>query len=101
MGRGVYFSDSHIFLRFFQFLYRTSDGLDSKGSISDRGFFCFPQRPRRPQVPSCMPTRGTGILSPKVKRPGHEADHLPPSNAEVKKGGATSPFPYMPSWLGV
>jgi hypothetical protein len=26
-----------------------------------------------------------GILSPEVKRPGHEADHSPPGSGEVKK----------------
>jgi hypothetical protein len=28
---------------------------------------------------------GTGDLSPEVKRPGLEADHSPPTSAEVKK----------------
>ena len=27
---------------------------------------------------------GTGIVSPEVKRPGCEIDHLPPSSAETK-----------------
>jgi hypothetical protein len=31
--------------------------------------------------------------SPGVKRPGREADHSPPSSAEVKKGGGISPLP--------
>jgi hypothetical protein len=35
-------------------------------------------------------------LSPQVKRQGREADHSPPSSAEVKNGGATPPLPYMP-----
>jgi hypothetical protein len=29
--------------------------------------------------------RGTGALSPGVKRPGREIDHSPPSSADVKK----------------
>jgi len=29
---------------------------------------------------------GTGALCLGVKRPGHEADHSPPSNAKVKNG---------------
>jgi hypothetical protein len=33
-----------------------------------------------------------------VKRPGHEADHSPPSSADVKNGGAVSPLPHMSSW---
>jgi hypothetical protein len=34
---------------------------------------------------------GTGALFG-VKRPGREADHSPPSNAEVKNGGAVPPL---------
>jgi hypothetical protein len=37
----------------------------------------------------------TQALSSGVKRPGREADHLPPSSLEVKKDGAISPFPYV------
>jgi hypothetical protein len=33
-----------------------------------------------------------------VKCQGHEADHSPPSSAEVKKGGATPPLPHMSLW---
>jgi hypothetical protein len=29
---------------------------------------------------------------------GCEADHLPPSSAEVKEGGTVHPLPYMSSW---
>jgi hypothetical protein len=35
-----------------------------------------------------------------VKRQGREADHSPPSSAEVKNGGAIPPLPYM-SWHSV
>jgi hypothetical protein len=35
----------------------------------------------------------TGTLFPGVKWKGHEADHLPPSTAEVKNGGAIPPLP--------
>jgi hypothetical protein len=28
---------------------------------------------------------GTGALSPEVKMPGREADHSPPSTAEIRK----------------
>jgi hypothetical protein len=37
-------------------------------------------------------TIGTGAVSPWVKLPGREAKHSPPSNAEVKNGGAILPF---------
>jgi hypothetical protein len=39
-----------------------------------------------------------GALSPGVKRQEREADHLPPSSAEVKKGGAIPPLPHISSW---
>jgi hypothetical protein len=39
-------------------------------------------------------------LSPEVKRPGREADHSPPSIAEVKTDGAIQPLPYMSPWGG-
>jgi hypothetical protein len=35
---------------------------------------------------------GTGAISPGVKRPRHEADKSPPSNAGVKNGGAIPQF---------
>jgi hypothetical protein len=36
---------------------------------------------------------GSGALSPGVKRPGREADNLPPSSAEVKNAETIPPFP--------
>jgi hypothetical protein len=50
----------------------------------------------------------TGGSSPGVKRPGREADHSPPSNADVTTGGAvltclstgtTIPLPLLTEWL--
>jgi hypothetical protein len=38
---------------------------------------------------------GTVGFSPGVKRQGREADHSPPSSAEVKNGGAIPPLPYV------
>jgi hypothetical protein len=36
--------------------------------------------------PTQPPIQGVpGSLSPEVKRPGHEADHSPPTSAEVEK----------------
>jgi hypothetical protein len=35
-----------------------------------------------------------------VKRPGREADHSPPSSAEVKNDGAITPDPHTSLWLG-
>jgi hypothetical protein len=34
-----------------------------------------------------------GAISTGVKQPGLEADHSPPSSAEVKNGGAIPPLP--------
>jgi hypothetical protein len=36
-------------------------------------------------------------LSSGIKRPGREADHSPPSSAEVKNDGAIPPLPHMSS----
>jgi hypothetical protein len=44
-----------------------------------------------------MITRGT---FPEVKQPRREADHSPPSSAEVKTGGAIPPLFHMTSWCG-
>jgi hypothetical protein len=41
---------------------------------------------------------GTGALSPGVKRPGREADHSPPTSAEVNKTWiytSTPPYVFM------
>jgi hypothetical protein len=38
--------------------------------------------------------------SPGEKRPGREADHPPPTNAEVKNGEAVPCLPHMSSLLG-
>jgi hypothetical protein len=43
---------------------------------------------------------GKWTLGTKYKS-GSEADHPPPSSAEVKKGGAISPLPYISSWYSV
>jgi hypothetical protein len=41
---------------------------------------------------------GNGGSFPGVKRPGREADHSPPSSAEVKNGGALPPLPHTLPW---
>jgi hypothetical protein len=46
-----------------------------------------PAQPRTHQIPV--------VLSAGVKRQGHEANHSPPSSAEVKNGGAVTPLPHM------
>jgi hypothetical protein len=37
---------------------------------------------------------------PGIKRKGREADHSPPSSAEVKNDGAVTPLPSTCSWPG-
>jgi hypothetical protein len=40
-------------------------------------------------------------LSLRIKRPGRETDHSPPSSAEIKNAWCyTSPLPNTPSWRG-
>jgi hypothetical protein len=40
----------------------------------------------------------TGDSFPGIMQPGSEADHSHPPSAEVKNGGAISPFPHISSW---
>jgi hypothetical protein len=42
--------------------------------------------------------RGTGAVSPGVKRLRGEAKYSPPSSSEVNNGGAIPPFLHTPSW---
>jgi hypothetical protein len=35
------------------------------------------------------------VLSPVVKQPGHEADHLPSSNVKIENSGAILPLPHV------
>jgi hypothetical protein len=67
-----------------------SDGLNGRGSIQGRGrkFFFTSRRPDQLWGPPSLYLMGNGALSTVVKRPGLEADHPPPSSAEVKNGGA-------------
>jgi hypothetical protein len=77
-----------------------SYGLDGRGSIPGRGMiFLFSIA----SIPGLRPTQPPtqlvpGTLSPGVKRPGREADHLPPSSVDVKNGGAVPPLPHTSSW---
>lgn len=72
-----------------------SYGLGGQGSIPDKGkiipmsivsrLTLGPIKPPIQWVPAA--------LSPWLKRPGGEAEHSPPSPAEVKNDGGKSPFP--------
>jgi hypothetical protein len=70
-------------------------GMDGPGLIPGSArFFSSPQHADRLWGPPSPPIKWVpGALSPGVKQQGHEADHSPPSNAEVKNGGAIPPLP--------
>jgi hypothetical protein len=53
--------------------------------------FSTAPRPALGPHPASYPL-GTGALSPGVKRLGREADHSPPSSAEIENGGAIPPL---------
>jgi hypothetical protein len=64
----------------------------------DKNFFF--SKSSRPALGSTQPPIQwvPGALSPGVKRPGREADHSPPTSAEVKKmltHISTSPYAFM------
>jgi hypothetical protein len=66
------------------------------------GNFLFTTASRTALGPTQPPTqRVPGALSLRVKRPGREADHSPPSSAEVKNVWSyTSILPHTSSWRG-
>jgi hypothetical protein len=64
--------------------------LDGRGPIPDKGnIFLFSIKSR--QV--LGPTQPAFQWVPRIKRPGREADHSPPSSSGFKKGGAIPPLP--------
>jgi hypothetical protein len=65
------------------------------------GIFLFTTASRTALEPTQPPIQWVpGALSLGVKRPGREADHSPPSSAEVKEYGDIPPLPNTPSWRG-
>jgi hypothetical protein len=65
-------------------------GLDDRGSrvrfLEGAGNFFFTTASRTNLEPTQPPIQWVAVsLSLGVKRPGREADHLPPSNADVKE----------------
>jgi hypothetical protein len=78
----------------------TDCGLYGRGSIRGRRNIFFSSTVSRPALgpTSLFSTGYRGRFPGGVKWPGHETDHLPPSNAEVKNGGAIPPLPHMSSW---
>jgi hypothetical protein len=68
-------------------------------SLQDKEIFLF-SITSRPALGLTQPSikRVPEALSPGVNRQGREADHSPPSSAEVKNDGATSSLSHMSSW---
>jgi hypothetical protein len=70
-------------------------GFDSQ-QRQGRDFFSSPPRLDRQWGPHSLPSNGYQGLSPGGKADGHEADHSPPSNVEVKNAWRyTSTPPYV------
>lgn len=69
--------------------------LDDQGSVSWRGKICLSSTaPRKALEPKQHPIQWVlEALSPGEERPGREADHASPSNAEVKNGDAIHLLP--------
>jgi hypothetical protein len=69
-------------------------GLGGRSSIPGRAkTFLFSAHSRPAMRPTQTPIQwARGDLSPEVKRPGHKADHSPPSSVEVKNGGDIPPL---------
>jgi hypothetical protein len=78
--------------------FRMGYGLDGRGSILGKIKRLIFTESREALGPTQPPIQWVPwAISPGVKRPGREADHSPPSSAEVKNSGATSPLPHTPS----
>jgi hypothetical protein len=78
-------------------------GIDCRGSVPLRGkVFIFSTASRPVLGPTQPPILwAQAALSPGVKWPDREADHSPPSNAEVKNGKAMPSLPNSSSWHSV
>jgi hypothetical protein len=75
--------------------------LDSQGSIPERGMKSFSSPASRPAPGPPYPNdNGGGGSFPVGKAAGREADHSPPSSAEVKNNGVIPPLLYTSSWCG-
>jgi hypothetical protein len=80
----------------------TGYGLDGQGSIwQKQEIFLYSTASRLALGLTQPPIQWVpGAFSLGVKQLGHEADHSPPSIAEVKNGGPIPPLPNMSSWHG-
>jgi hypothetical protein len=73
-------------------------GFDSRRGL---GIFFFTTMSRTALGPTQPPIQWIrGALSLRIKRPGHEADHPPPSSAEIKEKVELYLHSHTPSWRG-
>jgi len=85
------------------YLYRgTEENHLSQYNLSPLGIFLFTTASRIALRPTQPPIQWVpGALSLRVKRPGRETDHSPPSSAEVKECVQLYVHsPNTPSWRG-
>jgi hypothetical protein len=85
--------EPHIYYYYYYYYYDPRADLDD---VEIRKFLTLPG-----VLPTSYPM-GSGALSPGVKRPGREADHSPPANAEDKKTWiyiSTPPYAFMAWYL--
>jgi hypothetical protein len=74
------------------YMYRTKTGFDSR---QGQEIFLYPAQFLPAPGPTHPPIKWiAGPVFPGVKRSGREADHSPPSNAEVKNDGAIPQLPH-------
>jgi hypothetical protein len=74
--------------------------LDAWFDFRQSKIFLFPTISRPAVRPTQPPIHmGTADDFPGEKQSGREADHSPPSSAEVKNGGAIPPVPHMTECL--
>jgi hypothetical protein len=66
-----------------------------RGSIPGGSWEFFSSPPRRERL---EPTQHSIHWVPGIKQPGREADHSPPSSAEVKNSLSYNSTPNTPSW---
>jgi hypothetical protein len=76
--------------------------LDNRGTVvrfptGERNFYLLRSVQTCSGANPASYTMGIGGYSLRIKRPRREADHSPPSSAEVKNAGVTSPLPHTSS----
>jgi hypothetical protein len=71
-------------------------GVGVRVSVASRIFSASSRPAPRPTTPPIQWVPGT--LSQGVKRHGRQADHSPPTSAEVKKSGSIHSLPHTRSW---